>query len=126
MAEVRILVVDDEDLVRGVLILMLEDAGYATLGASDASKALSILEAGSVAAVVSDIDMPGDIDGLELAWEVSTRWPQTGILLMSGRALPRPNDLPAGTSFIAKPCNEVHFLELVAEAVLALPHGRAN
>lgn len=117
--EVRILVVDDEDLVRGVLILMLEDAGYTPVGASDARKALSILEAEPVAAVVSDIDMPGGIDGLELAWEVRSRWPKVGILLMSGRALPRPNDLPASTRFIAKPCNESHFLELVAEAVSA-------
>lgn len=71
-----ILVVEDEPVVRMAMALELEDAGYRVLQAPDASRAIAILEReSSIKVIVTDIDMPGDMDGLQLAHAVRNRWP---------------------------------------------------
>jgi PAS domain S-box-containing protein len=56
----RVLLVDDDDLVRETLAAQLEDAGFATLVAANGTEALALIEAGEVInALVSDLSMPG-------------------------------------------------------------------
>ena len=63
-----VLVVDDEALVRMDLVKTLEGAGYQTFEAASAATAIGILERHSeIRVVFTDIQMPGTMDGLELA-----------------------------------------------------------
>ena len=71
----RILIVDDEPLVRTVLLLLVEEAGYRATEAATADEAISLLRADRFAAVISDLEMPGEMNGLDLAWCISTSWP---------------------------------------------------
>jgi len=67
-----VLIVEDEALVRTVLQMELEDAGYDVIIADCADAAIAILEArADIHLVFTDIDMPGSMDGLKLAACVS-------------------------------------------------------
>src|SRR5450755_2528497 len=87
-----ILVVEDEMMIRMNTVEMVEDAGYAPLEAADADGAVAMLESRSdIALIVTDIQMPGSMDGVELAQAVHRRWPLVKIIVVSG--LNRPIDL---------------------------------
>jgi CheY-like chemotaxis protein len=99
-----VLVVEDETFVRTYMRDLLEDVGFHVHEAVDADGALEKLEGEEFDAVVSDIEMPGEKSGLDLAWIVDRKWPSTGLVLVSGRHLPSPAGMPAKARFIAKPC----------------------
>jgi CheY-like chemotaxis protein len=80
-----VLVVEDEPLVRMEAAETLAEAGYLILEAGTGDEALQIIRAGApLAVVVTDIEMPGALDGLELAKVIETRWPQSRLLLSPG------------------------------------------
>lgn len=98
------LVVEDEPLVRVFAAEILQDAGYRVFEACDARDALAILhEREDIRIVLTDIEMPGEMDGLALAGTIHERWPETVILVNSGRLRPETGALPIGAGFIAKP-----------------------
>ncbi|HWL73113.1 MAG TPA: response regulator, partial [Burkholderiaceae bacterium] len=71
-----VLIVEDEMMLRMRAVDMVEDAGYTPLEAMDAAEAVAILESRSdVALICTDIQMPGEMDGVELAHAVHARWP---------------------------------------------------
>lgn len=97
-----ILIVEDDLLLRLLTIDILEHAGFATVQAENADEAVAILDARSdIALVITDINMPGSMDGVKLAHAVRDRWPPVKIIVVSS-GTPR-SDLPAGSRFFAKP-----------------------
>jgi CheY-like chemotaxis protein len=100
-----ILVVEDEALVRMTLVDVLEDAGFKVIEAVHADEALRVLKAVSdIHGMVTDVEMPrGSINGFELARYVRDSRQDIGVLIASGRATPKPGDLPEGALFIRKP-----------------------
>ena len=96
-----ILVVEDEPLVRAVAVMHLQERGFSVIEAQDADEAMLILRHDrSIAAVFSDVQMPGSMDGLALAqWLANTR-PTVKVLLTSGRIVA---DKPMEWRFLAKP-----------------------
>ena len=78
-----ILIVDDEDGIRDVLVRWLTSSGYAATSARSADEALARLAANPVAAVLCDIRMPGH-DGLWLAAKIRQRFPETAVIMSSG------------------------------------------
>ena len=81
----RVLVVDDDDLVLRFVARGLEEAGFSVAHAPDGMRAMEYLErcAGDCAVVVTDLVMPGKT-GAELAQEACTRWPHLRVLYMTG------------------------------------------
>lgn len=80
-----VLLVEDESLIRELLIFAFEDAGFDVLDAGSADEAVDILESGGeVAAIVTDVRMPGRRDGLELARWLATARPSVPIFITSG------------------------------------------
>ena len=70
------LVVEDGSIFRMEAVGLLEDAGYVVLEAADAAGALRHLEGDTpVAVLLTDVRMPGPMDGFALAREVERRWP---------------------------------------------------
>lgn len=81
----RILVVEDNERLRSVLIRQLNELGYVVREAENAAAALTLLDAGAeVELLLSDVVMPGKIDGCALAREFVTRRPGGRVLLTSG------------------------------------------
>ncbi len=79
----RVLVIDDETVIRDLMREILERAGYDTIGAGTADEALSLLADNGIGIVVSDIVMPG-LTGLELLGEVRARRPSLPVILVTG------------------------------------------
>ena len=111
-----VLVVDDEPFLRLFACGVMEEAGYPTKQAGDAEEAMRILADGRITIVITDIEMPGSMDGLALAYRVRATWPHIAVIVSSGRRLPRPDELPADISFLSKPFSPERLLSLVSDA----------
>lgn len=102
-----VLVVEDEPLIRMNTADLCEASGFAVIEASNADEALlRIDEELTIRLLVSDIDMPGSLDGLQLAWRLHNASPRTGIILVSGKTVVPADDLPAGAVFFTKPVQD--------------------
>jgi two-component system, response regulator PdtaR len=111
-----IMVVDDEPLVRMDVCQIVVDAGYAVTEARNADEALGLLEAHTISVVLTDITMPGSIDGLGLARAISNKWPRVALVVMSGERLPRASELPQAARFVSKPFSAAHLVTVLADA----------
>src|SRR5665213_3497458 len=100
----RILIVEDEMLLRMRAVDIVEDAGFSPVQTVNADQALSILESRSdISLLFTDIQMPGSMDGLKLAHAVHDRWPAIKIILVSGQVKPSDAERPADSRFFGKP-----------------------
>ena len=99
-----VLVVEDEFLVRIVAAESLEAEGFSVVTATTAHEALDCLADGDdIAAVFTDVEMPGTLNGLGLARIVHARWPWIRIVVTSGRAHVAVGEMPPGACFLPKP-----------------------
>src|ERR1700694_5980453 len=99
-----VLVVEDEMLLRMRAVDMVEDAGFTPIEAINADDALAILESRSdIELLFTDIQMPGSMDGLKLAYAVHARWPLIKIILVSGQLKLTDDDNPPDSRFFGKP-----------------------
>ena len=114
----RLLIVEDEVMIRIFMRDVFEGAGFKTREAANADEALELLKAEEFAAILSDIEMPGSMTGVDLAWVVNSKWPRTGLVLVSGRRLPSLMRMPTKAKFIAKPCQVDLLLQTVSEVLL--------
>lgn len=104
-SEIRkaVLVVEDEILVRMLIADELRKAGYSVIEASNAHEALEVLRHTSVdvRAIVSDIRMPGSIDGIALARLIRAEHPAIKVVLTSAHLMRL--DWAEHDGFFAKP-----------------------
>src|SRR5258706_14871466 len=100
----NVLVVEDEMVLRMKAVDIVEDAGFTAIEAVNADEALAILESRSdISLLFSDIQMPGSMDGLKLAYAVHDRWPSIKIILVSGQVKLSDAEKPADSRFFGKP-----------------------
>src|ERR1700761_8445056 len=98
-----VLVVEDESLVRMYAVDVLEDAGYEVIEAGNAAQALAKLqERPHIDVMLTDINMPGDMDGLALARELHRMHPNVHLILTSGRMRLDRAAIPEITAFVPK------------------------
>jgi CheY-like chemotaxis protein len=109
-----VLVVEDEPLVRDYVTDLLGQSGFDVVEASTGEEALSVIAEGGVCAVVSDVSMPGNVNGFELARRVRQESPRTGVVLVSGVLEPQAH-LPGGVRFLTKPVKASTLLRLLRE-----------
>ena len=112
-----ILVVEDEPLVRMFACDVLEDSGYNVLVAANAREALALaLVCSDLAALFTDIDMPGDLDGIALARRLAQEKPGIPVLVTSGVGLVG-RELPPGARFLGKPYSASRLLDLLSKVL---------
>jgi CheY-like chemotaxis protein len=113
-----VLVVEDEILLRWATVSVIDETGFNAFEAGSAVEAISILERRSdVWAVVTDVQMPGSINGLKLAHLISTRWPKVKIIVTSGRLRLREDDMPTGGRYLHKPYDPSHLIGILEDWV---------
>lgn len=111
-----VLIVEDEPLLRMMAVDLVEDAGFEALEASNAKDAVAILERRSdITILFTDIEMPGDMNGLSLAAAVRDRWPPVKIIVTSGRYALPDIDMPSGSLFFGKPYDERKLVAAIHE-----------
>jgi len=121
-----LLIVEDEPLLRVLIVDILVDHGYGVLEAGNANEAIELLNAGAdVQVLLTDVRMPGALDGIELARRVAHIRPEIKILIMSAWIYPRADAVPEGARFIAKPYLPTALLGEIAE-LLAEHEGGAE
>jgi DNA-binding NtrC family response regulator len=99
-----VLIVEDEPLVRLNAADMVEEAGWKAIEAANSSEALELLDADiPVDVLFTDINMPGEMDGLELAACVHQRRPHVHLVVTSGKRALADCVLPDNGTFLPKP-----------------------
>ena len=118
-----ILVVEDEPLLRLLAAeILVDEGGYSVIEAGDADEAVACLKArADIGVVVTDVSMPGRMDGFALARLIARRWPGIRVVVTSGRLAPRVDDLPPGADFLAKPYSPAALLQAVEAACRRVP-----
>jgi len=115
-----VLVVEDEPIIRMDTVCMLEEAGLTVVEFDRADDALRYANDHDeeVAAIFTDINLRGRMDGIELDSIVAVRHPDVTVVVTSGRYSDRPDRLPSGTMFLKKPWLPLQVLNAMQEAVL--------
>ncbi len=110
------LIVEDDALQRDMLCLLLEESGYDVIQCDNAEAARDVLDesAGALCFMLTDVQLAGHMDGVELAHIAKARNPRLDVVVVSGRPLLQA--LPEGAKFWAKPWAP---LDVLREAEMA-------
>ena len=120
MSAKSVLVVEDKELNRKVVRIVLEAEGYEMLEATTAEESLQILNTKTPALILMDISLPGGMDGEELTRQIKTdpRWQHVPILALTAAAMKgdRERILEAGCDdYISKPIDTRVLVNLVGK-----------
>jgi len=111
-----ILVVEDEILIRFILADTLRDIGYQVLEAANGDEGLDILSSGQVVDImVTDVRMPGNIDGMELTRRAKSMVPGRPVIVCSAHLF-RPESHPAD-EFFSKPYSVDALADVIARLI---------
>jgi CheY-like chemotaxis protein len=106
-----VLIVEDEVLVRLMIAEELRSAGYGVIEAANADEALDVLaHVPAVSLIITDIRMPGSMDGVRFAQLVRSEYPTTRIVLTSGNF---PNVAVEHDGFFLKPYDPCKMIDYV-------------
>jgi CheY-like chemotaxis protein len=112
-----VLVVEDEGLVRLMAVDLLEDEGFTVIEAATADEAWTILETrDDIAILFTDVEMPGSMNGLDLAGRVAARWPHIRLVITSGRVRLSNQAVPDHGQFVPKPYYSAQLLSAFGHA----------
>lgn len=97
------LIVEDDVMQREMLSMLLEESGYQVIQCESAEAATRVLDksAGALCLMLTDVQLAGRMNGVELAHVARDRNPRLEIVVTSGR--PLKQKLPQGVKFWAKP-----------------------
>lgn len=114
----NILLVEDDELLRSLMVEAVSMLGHVVTDRPSADQALIALLEGSspFSMVITDVRMPGRLDGLDLAQTIWSRWPELPVIIMSGNTVLPPNFLPPNSTFLTKPVQ----LNTLQHAIAAL------
>ena len=119
MSKKRILVVDDDESLRRVMQMQLEEAGYEVLAAAQGQDALALIEDTTPALVITDLKMPG-ISGLDLLRKLREAYPETTVIMITafGTVSTAVEAMKAGAyDYITKPVDYEQLMLVVNRAM---------
>ncbi|KJV29658.1 response regulator [Luteibacter yeojuensis] len=115
-----VLVVEDDRNVLDITSFVLETAGYTVLTAMNADEALLVLSGHpEVGLVLTDVNMPGKMDGIDLVRELHRAGNPVRCVVVSGDALHACDRLGDLAPFLAKPYDRRSLLQAVGDALAA-------
>ena len=124
MAGERILIVEDEFLIRATLVEVLEDEGYEVVAAESGEAALELVNAdGGIALMMTDMHLAGAMDGVTLASAVRGLRGGMPVIFMTGRPDRVPALDPAMEAMVSKPYTSGDMIAAIAR-LLALAKAR--
>jgi CheY-like chemotaxis protein len=119
----KVLIVEDDALVRAYVVAQIRSLGYDTLAASAAAEALAILDQdATIDLLFTDVIMPGGMNGRQLAVEAQRRKPALKVLYTSGyteNAIVHHGRLDAGVLLLAKPYRRSDLARMLRAALTA-------
>jgi len=116
-----VLVVEDDETLRLLTVEAISLLNVWVVACANADEALTVLERSvPIALVVTDVTMPGSLDGLGLAKMIWVRWPSIPVIITSGKPLVSTVALPSHAIFLPKPW-PLELLLLSVDSCLARP-----
>jgi CheY-like chemotaxis protein len=112
-----ILVVEDQENLRRLVLRQVRDLGYRAVEAENAAAALVILERQYVDLLLTDIVMPGSVNGLDLARTTLDRWPQMRVVLTSGFPGRTGGSFDGATRLLVKPYRKADLARTLYDAL---------
>jgi two-component system cell cycle sensor histidine kinase/response regulator CckA len=107
-----LLLVEDDDGVRRAIEMLLSRSGFDVTSAWDGATAMEYLKTNAAPDVLlTDLSMPGQLQGMDLARHVWKEMPQTSIVVMSGYAEETENDI--GVPFLEKPVSQAALISTI-------------
>lgn len=98
-----VLIVEDEQLIRMLAVDAFLESGFAVVEAEDAAEALRVMHTETgVQLLFTDVNMPGEMNGIDLAEHLISRFLGLKIIVTSALPMPRPLEHLPG-SFVSKP-----------------------
>lgn len=85
MVAIRVLVAEDEDPIRELMVEMLTDAGFTVDEATNADDVVKLLDVNGYGLLVTNVHMPGNHDGIELAEHAQEHGSALPVVFVSGR-----------------------------------------
>lgn len=111
-----VLVVEDDWVQRMNVVETITLAGFEVLEADNADDAIVVLETRrEITVVLTDIKMPGSMDGLKLAAAIKLRWPSIRVVATSGVLKAHEVEMPEGSLFLPKPYGAEQILDTLRE-----------
>jgi CheY-like chemotaxis protein len=119
-----VLIVEDETLISHLVADWLNDRGFAVHEAASGDEALAYIDhGGPVDVMFTDVNLPGSINGAELATEVRARRPELPIVYASGRYnADEIRPLVSRSVFVTKPYDPADVCSLLERLTGSLPH----
>ena len=117
----KLLLVEDEPLIREVMAELLEDAGFDVTAACTGDEAVILLADDGFAILLTDVNMPGLVDGIGLAEHAREIHPGLPLVFVSGRPETerRASHLPGPKAFFPKPYDLDVLIKAVNRMALA-------
>nr|WP_285229479.1 response regulator [Pseudomonas fluorescens] len=113
--------VEDDVFLRSVMAEAISILGLVVTDCQSADQALIALESMEpFSLVITDVRMPGRLDGLDLAQAIWSRWPEVPVIIMSANTVLAPGFLPPNAKFLTKP---VHLSSLHGAIAELLPEA---
>jgi DNA-binding NtrC family response regulator len=117
-----ILVVEDETFTRLAAVDLLCDNGMKNYEAADADEALlALADHPEIGLIVTDVNMPGTMDGMSLARRVCRLRPDVGIIVTSGKRRIPDAELPGDGTFLPKPYRPQQLMEAIKRKLRKRP-----
>ena len=115
-----ILIVEVDVLANEHLEFILQQAGYEVVSATSADEAATLLEdRKDIRLIVTDVNLPGTMNGLRLAAVVKARRPAINIIIVTGYGAPKADEIPSGSLFVSKPYSARKMIEAVRHFPIA-------
>ena len=99
----RILVVEDDAAIRRLTSYALRNAGFEVLEACTADEGATRIAESEIDAIITDVEMPGALNGYDLAWQAHIQRPAAPVFVVSGSIESDRRDLPPQARFFHKP-----------------------
>ncbi|MBI4133829.1 MAG: response regulator [Candidatus Terrybacteria bacterium] len=116
MRDRRVLIMDDDESMRGVLLRFLARNGWQAVAASNAEAAMRVLKAAACFAAILDVESESSEDGFAAARKLLALEPALRVVMMSGNPIYAERARAAGYPFLSKPFNLAELLNILGGA----------
>lgn len=115
----KALIVEDDQMQREMIGLLLEESDFDVIACESAEAAEQVLQRGEsdLVLMMTDVNLAGDMDGVELAHVAKQRNPDLDVIVTSGKPLGR--ELPDGAKFWAKPWAPLDVIREAERTIIA-------
>lgn len=109
-----VLIVEDDDVLRDILLEVIRDIGAEAKGVETADDGLLAMEScPEIQLLLTDVKTPGGISGWDLAAAIYQQRPDLPVIIMSGYSFQPRAQLPPNACFVRKPCSLDALCQLV-------------